>query len=128
MLVNYWWDPAQPGFGSPWDALMAAVRRSASATAWRMVARTAAHYGAVVRTSTQVVALLREGDRVTGVRVRDSENGAVTEVQLRVEHLEDLGPFGHDVGLVARDDAHIRPSFEQRIGGGEATAVALELL
>ncbi len=45
------------------------------------VARTAAHYGAVVRTSTQVVALLREGDRVIGVRVRDSENGAVTDVR-----------------------------------------------
>ena len=44
------------------------------------VARTAAHYGAVVRTSTQVVALLREGDRVTGVKIRDSEDGAVTEV------------------------------------------------
>ena len=45
------------------------------------VARTAAHYGAVVRTSTQVVSLLREGDRVTGVRVRDSEDGRVTEVR-----------------------------------------------
>jgi glycerol-3-phosphate dehydrogenase len=45
------------------------------------VVRTAAHYGAVVRTSTQVVALLREGDRVIGVQVRDSENGAVTEVR-----------------------------------------------
>lgn len=45
------------------------------------VARTAAHYGAVVRSSTQVVALLREGDRVTGVRVRDSEDGNVTEVR-----------------------------------------------
>ncbi len=45
------------------------------------VARTAAHYGAVVRTSTQVVALLREGDRVIGVRVRDSEDGSVTEVR-----------------------------------------------
>jgi glycerol-3-phosphate dehydrogenase len=45
------------------------------------VARTAAHYGAVVRSSTQVVALLREGDRVIGVRVRDSENGEVTEVR-----------------------------------------------
>ena len=45
------------------------------------VARTAAHYGAVVRTSTQVVALLREGDRVVGVEVRDSEDGAVTEVR-----------------------------------------------
>ena len=45
------------------------------------VARTAAHYGAVVRTSTQVVSLLREGDRVIGVRVRDSEDGVVTEVR-----------------------------------------------
>jgi glycerol-3-phosphate dehydrogenase len=45
-----------------------------------IVARTAAHYGAVVRSSTQVIALLREGDRVTGVRVRDSEDGAVSEV------------------------------------------------
>lgn len=45
------------------------------------VARTAAHYGAVVRCSTQVVALLREGDRVIGVRVRDSEDGSVAEVR-----------------------------------------------
>src|ERR1700740_959061 len=45
------------------------------------VVRTAAHYGAVVRSSTQAVSLLREGDRVTGVRVRDSEDGAVTEVR-----------------------------------------------
>jgi len=45
------------------------------------VVRTAAQYGAVVRSSTQVVSLLREGDRVTGVRVRDSEDGAVTEVR-----------------------------------------------
>ncbi|MBY0443256.1 MAG: glycerol-3-phosphate dehydrogenase/oxidase [Mycobacteriaceae bacterium] len=45
------------------------------------VARTAAHYGAVVRSSTQVVSLLREGDWVTGVRVRDSENGRTTEVR-----------------------------------------------
>ena len=45
------------------------------------VARTAAHYGAVVRSSTQVVALSRDGDRVVGVRVRDSEDGSVTEVR-----------------------------------------------
>ena len=45
------------------------------------VARTAAHYGAVVRASTQVVSLLREGDRVIGVRIRDSENGAGAEVR-----------------------------------------------
>lgn len=46
-----------------------------------MVARTAAHYGAVVRTSTQVVNLVREVDRVTGVTIRDSENGTVGEVK-----------------------------------------------
>ena len=45
------------------------------------VARTAAHYGAVVRTSPQVVGFLREADRVSGVRVRDSENGVTTEVR-----------------------------------------------
>ncbi len=45
------------------------------------VARTAAHYGAVVRCSTQVVALLKEADRVVGVRVRDSEDGSTTEVR-----------------------------------------------
>jgi glycerol-3-phosphate dehydrogenase len=45
------------------------------------VARTAAHYGAVVRSSTQVVSMLRDGDRVVGVRVRDSEDGAVGDVR-----------------------------------------------
>lgn len=45
------------------------------------VARTAAHYGAVLRTSTQVVSMLREADRVIGVRVRDAEDGATTDVR-----------------------------------------------
>ena len=44
------------------------------------VARTAAHYGAVVRMSTQVVGFLREADRVSGVRVRDVEDGRETEI------------------------------------------------
>ena len=48
------------------------------------VARTAAHYGAVVRTSTQVVGFLREADRVSGVRVRDVEDGRETEIQANV--------------------------------------------
>jgi glycerol-3-phosphate dehydrogenase len=46
-----------------------------------MVGRTAAHYGAVVRTSTQVIDFLREADRVSGVRVRDVEDGRETDVQ-----------------------------------------------
>ena len=45
------------------------------------VGRTAAHYGAVVRTSTQVVRFIREADRVSGVRVRDVEDGSETDVQ-----------------------------------------------
>ncbi|WP_054056040.1 glycerol-3-phosphate dehydrogenase/oxidase [Alloactinosynnema sp. L-07] len=48
------------------------------------VGRTAAHYGAVVRTSTQVVAFLREADRVAGVRVRDVEDGRETDVRANV--------------------------------------------
>ncbi|HEY5878189.1 MAG TPA: glycerol-3-phosphate dehydrogenase/oxidase [Nakamurella sp.] len=48
------------------------------------VARTAAAYGAVVRTSTQVVGFLKESDRVAGVRVRDVETAAETDVKARV--------------------------------------------
>jgi glycerol-3-phosphate dehydrogenase len=42
------------------------------------VARTAAQYGAMIATSARVVGLLREGDRVTGVRVTDLEAGGTT--------------------------------------------------
>ncbi|MBM7770103.1 glycerol-3-phosphate dehydrogenase [Actinokineospora baliensis] len=48
------------------------------------VARTAAHYGAVVRTSTQVIGFHREADRVSGVRVRDVEDGAEVDVRADV--------------------------------------------
>jgi glycerol-3-phosphate dehydrogenase len=44
------------------------------------VARTAAHYGAVIRTSTQVTGFIREADRVSGVRVRDVEDGRSLEI------------------------------------------------
>jgi len=45
------------------------------------VARTAAHYGALVRSSTQVIGFLHDADRVIGVRVRDVETGDETEVR-----------------------------------------------
>ncbi|HEY8372146.1 MAG TPA: glycerol-3-phosphate dehydrogenase [Pseudonocardiaceae bacterium] len=48
------------------------------------VARTAAHYGAVVRNSTQVVGMLREADRIAGVRVRDVEDGREQDVSAHV--------------------------------------------
>jgi glycerol-3-phosphate dehydrogenase len=48
-----------------------------------MVARTAAQYGAVVTTRTPVIGFLREGDRVSGARVRDLESGEEIEVRAR---------------------------------------------
>ncbi|MDQ1684568.1 MAG: glycerol-3-phosphate dehydrogenase [Frankiaceae bacterium] len=49
-----------------------------------MLARTAAAYGAVVRTSTEVVGFLREGGRVVGAELRDTETGAQSVVRTGV--------------------------------------------
>nr|AHE14699.1 glycerol-3-phosphate dehydrogenase 2 [uncultured bacterium] len=48
-----------------------------------MVARTAAHYGAVVATSARVTGFVQEGDRVAGARVRDLETGQEIAVRAR---------------------------------------------
>jgi len=48
------------------------------------LARTAAAYGAVVRTSTEVVGFLREGGRVVGAELRDTETGEQTAVRTGV--------------------------------------------
>lgn len=67
------------------DALVGGIRyydaQADDARHTMTVARTAAHYGAVVRTSTQVVGMVREADRVSGVRVRDVEDGREVEVR-----------------------------------------------
>ena len=59
------------------DAFVGAVRyydaQADDARHTLTVARTAARYGAIVRTSTQAVGFVRESDRVVGVRVRDVE-------------------------------------------------------
>src|SRR4051812_25453391 len=47
------------------------------------VARTAAKYGAAVASNAPVVGFLREGEHVTGVRVRDLRSGQEIEVQSR---------------------------------------------
>ncbi len=47
------------------------------------LARTAAAYGAHVASRARVVALLREGERVTGAQVRDLESGATWRVRAR---------------------------------------------
>ncbi|WP_051107888.1 glycerol-3-phosphate dehydrogenase/oxidase [Actinomadura atramentaria] len=43
--------------------------------------RTAAAFGAQIASRTQCVGFLREGERVTGLRVRDLESGTVSEVR-----------------------------------------------
>ncbi|MCV7383640.1 glycerol-3-phosphate dehydrogenase/oxidase [Mycolicibacter longobardus] len=75
------------------------------------VGRTAAHYGAVIRTSTQVVALLREGDRVTGVTVRDSEDGATTDVRGHVV-VNATGVWTDEIQALSRQRGrfHVRAS------------------
>ena len=72
-----------------------------------MVARTAAHYGAVVRTSTQVVSLLTEGDRVVGVEVRDSEDGAVAEVRGHVV-INATGVWTDEIQALSRQRGRFR--------------------
>jgi glycerol-3-phosphate dehydrogenase len=49
------------------------------------VARTAAAYGAAVTNSVRVTGFLREGERVTGVEVRDLESG--NDIAVRAKHV-----------------------------------------
>ena len=49
-----------------------------------MIARTAANLGAVIASSARVTEFLREGDRVTGVHVRDLETGRELDVRADV--------------------------------------------
>ena len=48
-----------------------------------MIARTAAAYGALCANRTRVVTLLREGERVTGARLRDLETGHEFDVHAK---------------------------------------------
>src|SRR3954452_17033410 len=70
------------------DALVGAVQyydaQADDARHTFTVARTAAHYGATVRSSTEVVEMVREDDRVVGAVVRDVETGATQTVRAKV--------------------------------------------
>jgi glycerol-3-phosphate dehydrogenase len=70
------------------DSLVGAVRyfdaQTDDARHTVTVARTAARYGAVVRTSTQAIGFARESDRVVGVRLRDTEDRSETTVRAGV--------------------------------------------
>ena len=70
------------------DALIGALRyydgQADDARHTLTVARTAARFGAIARSSTEVVTLLKEGDRVVGARVRDVETGRTADVRSKV--------------------------------------------
>ncbi|MBD2760411.1 glycerol-3-phosphate dehydrogenase/oxidase [Yimella sp. cx-573] len=75
-----------PGLKS--DALVGAVRyfdaQADDARHTMTVARTAAHYGAVVRNSTEVVEIVKEADRVVGAIVRDVDTDERQMVRAKV--------------------------------------------
>jgi glycerol-3-phosphate dehydrogenase len=47
------------------------------------LARTAGHYGAVLRNSTEVVELTRDADRVTGAELLGTDTGARCRVRAK---------------------------------------------
>ncbi|QYC38551.1 Aerobic glycerol-3-phosphate dehydrogenase [Nonomuraea coxensis DSM 45129] len=76
-----------------------------------MMLRTAATYGAHVAPRTQVVGFLREGERVTGVRVRDLESGA--ELEIRAQQVVNAtGVWTDDIQELVggRGQIHVRAS------------------
>ncbi|MEV0252062.1 glycerol-3-phosphate dehydrogenase/oxidase [Nocardia sp. NPDC050712] len=75
------------------------------------VARTAAHYGAVIRTSTQVVGFLHEADRVVGVKIRDSDDATTGEIHAHVV-INATGVWTDELQALAhaRGHFHVRAS------------------
>ncbi|WP_052668255.1 glycerol-3-phosphate dehydrogenase/oxidase [Nitriliruptor alkaliphilus] len=86
------------------DALVGAVRywdaQVDDARHTMELGRTAAAYGADVVTSTRVTGLLREGERVVGVRVVDQEAGRELELRAR-QVINATGVWADDVQAMA---------------------------
>ncbi|MEV4103676.1 glycerol-3-phosphate dehydrogenase/oxidase [Nonomuraea sp. NPDC049649] len=76
-----------------------------------MLLRTAATYGAHVASRSQVVGFLREGERVTGVRVRDLESGEELDVRAR-QVVNATGVWTDDIQELVggRGQIHVRAS------------------
>ncbi|GAA0395466.1 glycerol-3-phosphate dehydrogenase/oxidase [Microbispora corallina] len=73
--------------------------------------RTAATYGAQVASRAQAVGFLREGERVTGVRVRDLETGAEMDIRAR-QVVNATGVWTDDIQQLVggRGRIHVRAS------------------
>ena len=75
------------------------------------VVRTAAAYGALCANRARVVGFLREGERVTGVRVRDLESG--TDIEVRAKQVVNAtGVWTDDTQRMVgeRGQFHVRAS------------------
>ena len=87
-----------------WDAQVDDARHTME------LARTAASYGAAVLTSTRVIDLLREGERVVGVRARDQEDGSELDVRGR-QVVNATGVWADDIQqLAGRGRIRVRAS------------------
>jgi glycerol-3-phosphate dehydrogenase len=75
------------------------------------VARTAAHYGATVLNSAEVISFAHAGGRVTGVRVRDVETGREVDVRAEVV-VNATGVWTDDIQTLVggRGRFHVRAS------------------
>jgi glycerol-3-phosphate dehydrogenase len=75
------------------------------------LARTAAAYGAIVRTSTEVVGFVREGGRIVGAELRDTETGDTASVRAGVV-VNSTGVWADDVQRLAesRGEFKVRAS------------------
>ncbi|MGD9530773.1 glycerol-3-phosphate dehydrogenase/oxidase [Pseudonocardia sp.] len=88
-----------------WDAQVDDARHT------MLLSRTAAAYGAHVASRARVVALLREGERVTGAHVRDLESGATIQVRAR-QVVNATGVWTDELQSLAgeRGQFHVRAS------------------
>ena len=75
------------------------------------LARTAAEYGAQVASRTEVIGFLREGERVTGARVRDLEHDTVFEIRAQ-QVINATGVWTDDTQALVgeRGQFHVRAS------------------
>ncbi len=87
-----------------WDAQVDDARHTME------LARTAVRYGAAVATSARVVDLLREGERVTGVRATCLETGTTLDVHAR-QVINATGVWADDIqNMAGRGRIHVRAS------------------
>jgi glycerol-3-phosphate dehydrogenase len=88
-----------------WDAQVDDARHTLT------VVRTAASFGALAANGAQVVGLLRQGERVTGATVKDTETGRTFEVRAK-QVINATGVWTDDTQALAdaRGQFHVRAS------------------